>query len=105
MAYRVELTNRASRDLRLVFLSIRAGESEAAARWFNGIERAIETLGEFPYRCAEAPESRRGRVIRQLLYGNQPHIYRILFRVVAKDRVVFVVHIRHGARLPATRPV
>ncbi len=102
MAYRVELTDRAARDLRLLFLHIHAEESDAAARWFNGMEQAIETLSEFPRRCPVAPESRRGQVIRQLLCGNKPHIYRILFRVTAKDRAVLVIHIRHGARLPAT---
>ena len=102
MTYRVELTERAARDLRLLFLSVHAGES-AAARWFNGIEQAIETLRESPGRCATAPESRRGHVIHQLLYGRKPHIYRVLFRVIAKDRAVSVIHIRHGARLPATR--
>jgi plasmid stabilization system protein ParE len=104
MTYRVELTERAARDLRLLFLFVRAGESDAAARWFNGMERAIETLCESPGRCPLAPESRPGRVIRQLLYGHKPHIYRILFRVSAKDRVVFVIHVRHGARLAVTAP-
>jgi plasmid stabilization system protein ParE len=32
MTYRVELTDRAARDLRLLFLAIHADESEAAAR-------------------------------------------------------------------------
>lgn len=103
MTYRVELTDRAARDLRLLFLHIRAEESDAAARWFNGMEQAIESLSESPGRCPVAPESRRGRVIRQLLYGNKPHVYRVLFRVVTKVRAVTVIHIRHGARLPATR--
>ncbi len=97
MTYRVEMTDRANRDLRLLFLAIRADESEAAARWLDGLERAIETLGEFPKRCALAPESRRGQAIRDLLYGRKPHVYRILFRLNAKDRVVSVIHIRHGA--------
>jgi plasmid stabilization system protein ParE len=104
MTYRVELTDRAARDLRLLFVSVHAGESDRAARWFNGMERAIESLRESPGRRALAPESRRGRAIRQLLYGRKPHIYRILFRVSAKDRAVFVIHIRHGARLAATVP-
>jgi plasmid stabilization system protein ParE len=103
MEYRVELTDRASSDLRLLFLSIRAWESDAAARWFNGIERAIESLRERPGRCGVAPGNRRGQVIRQLLYGRKPNVYRILFRVLAKDRVVAVMHIRHGARLPDAR--
>jgi plasmid stabilization system protein ParE len=66
------------------------------------MEQTIENLSEFPGHCAVASEGRRGRVIRQLLYGRKPHIYRVLFRVIAKDRVVTVIHIRHGARLPAT---
>jgi len=105
MTYRVELTDRAARDLRLLFLFIRAGESDAAARWFNGMERAMETLCESPGRCPLAPESLSGRAIRQLLYGHRPHIYRIriMFRVSAKDRAVFVIHVRHGARLSARR--
>jgi toxin ParE1/3/4 len=102
MAYRVELTDRAARDLRLLFLGIHADESDAA-RWFNGMEQAIATLRESPGRCGVAPESRHGQIIRQFLYGNKPHIYRILFRAVAKDRAVFVIHVRHGARLQATR--
>jgi plasmid stabilization system protein ParE len=64
------------------------------------MEQAIENLSEFPGRCQIAVESRRGDVIRQLLYGRKPHVYRILFRVIAKGRVVSVIHIRHGARLP-----
>jgi plasmid stabilization system protein ParE len=102
MTYRVDLTERAARDLRLLFLAIHADESEAAARWFNGMEQAIETLRKSPGRCSVAPESRRGQAIRQLLYGRKPYVYRILFRVMAEDRVVSVIHIRHGARLPAS---
>jgi plasmid stabilization system protein ParE len=68
------------------------------------MERAMETLCESPGRCPVAPESRPGRVIRQLLFGRKPHIYRILFRVSAKGSAVFVIHVRHGARLAATAP-
>jgi plasmid stabilization system protein ParE len=102
MTYRVEQTDRAARDLRLLFVFIHAGDSAAATRWFNGIEKAMETLGESPQRCPIAAENRRGQTIRQLLYGRKPHVYRILFRVKAKDRVVSIIHVRHGARLPAT---
>ena len=103
MTYRVELTNRATRDLRLLFLAIHAEEPDAAARWFNGLELAMEGFREAPNRCPAAPESRRGQVVRQLLYGRKAHVYRVLFRVAASDRVVFILHIRHGARLPAPR--
>jgi plasmid stabilization system protein ParE len=100
MEYHVELTNRAVRDLSLLFLSINAHEADAAARWFNGMEEAIGTLSHSPHRCPIAPESRPRRLIRHLLYGRKPHRYRILYWVEDKGRTVFVLHIRHGARHP-----
>jgi mRNA-degrading endonuclease RelE of RelBE toxin-antitoxin system len=33
-----------------------------------------------------------------LLYGNKPHIYRILYSVSENPKVINVVQIRHGAR-------
>jgi toxin ParE1/3/4 len=36
--------------------------------------------------------------LRHLLYGNKPHVYRVIFRVVEKQKRVDVLHIRHGAR-------
>ena len=102
MAYRVELAERAVRDLRLIFLAIHADESLAAEKWFIEMERAIDSLRDSPNRCPVAPESGRRQTIRHLLYGRRPHVYRILFRVVPKDRTVFVLHIRHAARRPAS---
>lgn len=98
MEYRVELTNRARRDLSHIFLSIQARELNTAARWFNGIEKAITTLSTAPNRCPVAPESSARRLIRHLLYGRRPHVYRVLYRVEEKGSTVFVLHIRHGAR-------
>ena len=51
MAYLVELTLRAGRDLDHLYQRIRADDSKAAAGWFNGIERAISKLGRLPRRC------------------------------------------------------
>ncbi|MBZ5586059.1 MAG: type II toxin-antitoxin system RelE/ParE family toxin [Acidobacteriia bacterium] len=105
MEFRVDVSERAARDLKLLFLAIRADESESAARWFNGMERAIESLAERPTCCPVAPESRSRRVIRQLLYGRKPHIYRVLFQTDSKNRTVRVLHIRHGARRPGRLPL
>jgi hypothetical protein len=33
-----------------------------------------------------------------LLDGNKPHIYRAIYRVVEKRKLVEIVHIRHAAR-------
>ena len=57
MAYPVELTHRAERDLSYLFERISASDSAAAASWFNGLEEAIYTLERFPRRCPMAPEA------------------------------------------------
>ena len=41
------------------------------------------------------PETRQ---LRQLLYGNKPYVYRVIYRVLEKPRQVDVLHIRHAAR-------
>jgi toxin ParE1/3/4 len=35
---------------------------------------------------------------RHLLYGNKPHTYRAIYRVLEKQKQVEVLHIRHRAR-------
>ena len=73
------------------------------AKWFNGLERAVLSLDELPKRCPAAPESfDPGLPVRVLSYGRKPHAYRIFFTVDDKAQVVHVVHIRRGARRPAT---
>ena len=44
MAYVVDLTVRAARDLDYLYQQIDAAESVSAARWFNRLEEAISTL-------------------------------------------------------------
>ena len=79
MTYRVELANRAVRDLELLYLEKKAGESKAAAGWFNRLEEAVSALGRYPYRCAVAPESKKmKRRLWHLLYGKKPHVYRVI---------------------------
>jgi mRNA-degrading endonuclease RelE of RelBE toxin-antitoxin system len=36
--------------------------------------------------------------LRHLLYGQKLSIYRVIYRVQEKQKVVQVLHIRHGAR-------
>jgi hypothetical protein len=47
------------------------------------------------------PESDKSR---HLLYGNKPHIYRAIYRVLEKQKQVEVLHIRHSARMRFKRP-
>jgi toxin ParE1/3/4 len=72
MAYRVELTLRAERDLHDLFDRIAADDSGAAARWYFRLEDAIRTLKSFPRRCPVAPESKLSKSeLRHLLYGSK----------------------------------
>jgi len=99
MTYRVELTDRAVSDLEILYLEKNAAESKAAARWFNGLEKAVRGLDRHPYRCPAAPESRAiKRKLWHLLYGKKPHVYRVIYEVDEPRRTVWVLTIRHAAR-------
>jgi plasmid stabilization system protein ParE len=50
VAYRVDLTDRAARDLRRIHDLINAADSAQAAIWFNGLEQAILSLATHPSR-------------------------------------------------------
>ena len=98
MAYRVEFTARASRDLEDLYERIRAAESVAAFRWYNRLEEAINTLESFPRRCPAARESKKARrPLRNLLYGAKPHVYRVIYEIDEPRQLVRVLTIRHGA--------
>jgi plasmid stabilization system protein ParE len=92
LAYRVLYRKRAEGDL------AKLAES-ATLVWFDGLCDAVDSLAEFPDRCAYAPEPglRRKRV-RQLLYGEGRSVYRILYRVL--DECVQILTIRHARARP-----
>ncbi|HEY6389740.1 MAG TPA: type II toxin-antitoxin system RelE/ParE family toxin [Bryobacteraceae bacterium] len=94
MAYRVKLMDRALSDLAYLYAWVGAESSEAAAQWYNGLEDAIYSSEEQPARCPLTPESNK---YRHLLYGRKPHIYRLIYRVLEKQKQVEILHIRHGA--------
>jgi toxin ParE1/3/4 len=95
MAYLVNLTARAERDLAHLYREINAEQSDAALKWYREFKEAILSLEEHPNGCPVTPESDK---FRHLLYGNTPHIYRAIYRVLEKQKQVEVLHIRHGAR-------
>jgi len=99
MACRVEFAARAARDLEILYLIKNAAESPAAARWFNGLERAVYTLETHPNRCPVAPEARKvKRKLRHFLYGAKPHVYRVIYEVDERRQIVWVLTIRDSAR-------
>jgi len=95
MAFRVDLTERAARDLRHLYRIINAEHSAQARAWFNGLERVILSLDENPARGSVAPEDAN---LRHLFYGRRRNVYRIIYAINERSRVATVLHIRHGAR-------
>ena len=99
MTYIVEFAERAARDLEILYVEKSAAESHAAARWYNGLEQAVDALVLFPNRYPLAPEARRAkRKLRHLLYGKKFHVYRVIYEVEERRQTVWVLTIRHGAR-------
>lgn len=99
MKYLVELADRAVRDLELLYVEKHVAHSQAAALWYNGLERTVARLESYPLRCPVASESRTmKRKLRHLLYGRESHVYRVIYEVDEVRQVVRVLTIRHGAR-------
>src|SRR6266487_941611 len=102
MAYRIEFTRRALRDIDEAYDWIVRASTRRAGRWYVGLLNRIETLREHPRRCTLAPENETfEEEIRQLLYGRRGGVYRVLF-TVEEDRIV-ILSVRHGA-LPWLEP-
>ena len=100
MSNRVVLTPRAEHNLRTIHAYILKQAPRAADDWLERAERAVDSLNQHPERCPLAPENRSfGKPIRQLLFGaGNRGTYRILF--IVADQLVYVLHVRHGSRLP-----
>lgn len=97
MQYLVRLTDRALRDMELLYEFIEADASEAAFAWFNELTDAISSLERYPERGAFVPETKK---LRHLLFGKKRSIYRIIYSIDKRNAVVNILHIRHVARAP-----
>ena len=97
IAYHVELSNRAQRDIEAAYEHIAADAPQTAIDFRHGLQGKINFLKVFPQRCGVAPEDKyRDETIRQTVHKS----YRILF--VIRDDSVHVIHVRHGARREMT---
>jgi plasmid stabilization system protein ParE len=97
MTYRVVLTPNAEQSLRHAYRYIRKHALEVASRWIKGARKSIKTLSRHPERCTMVPESISFQEpFRELLYGHNRGVYRILFVVLSK--IVHVLDVRHGSR-------
>jgi toxin ParE1/3/4 len=78
-----------------IFFFIRGLTSPPAAKWFSGLIESIEGLAEHPQRHPITPEYPD---LRHLLYGNKPHIYRVIYSIDVSAQRVDVIHVHHHAR-------
>ena len=95
MAYAVRLSPLAVRNLVEIYKVTEAETSRPAAEWYLGLREAVLSLEDLPLRGRIAPDK---PALRQILYGNKPHLYRVLYTINEAARVVNVAQIRHGAR-------
>lgn len=101
MAFQVEITPIAEKQIEQAYLWYRERNANFADRWFRGLMNRISTLQEKPQRCALAIEHEIfPEEVRQLLYGKSKNVYRVLFTV--RSNFVHVLYIRHSAQAPLT---
>jgi hypothetical protein len=101
MTYHIIIEPTAEREIRSAVRSKTEHTSPtAAARWYNGLIRKIETLRHHPTRCPLAAENDKfDEEIRELLYGTggkQAHHHRI---------ILTSVKIRSRSSMSVTPPV
>ncbi len=102
MTFRVIVQPPAEDEIETAYLRIAADAPETAARWYNWLMDAIESLSSHPRRCSIAPENAAFDLeIRQLLYGRKRRSYRALLTIVGDE--VHVLHFRHWAQRPMRR--
>jgi hypothetical protein len=66
---------------------------DLADSWLWELSEKITSLSKLPKRCPISSESEAFDVdVRQLIFGNKPHIYRILFSI--QEEKVFILRVR-----------
>lgn len=95
MSFRVIIEPSAEADIESAYDWIAEQAPMNAALWFNSIQRSIASLDTMAERYSTAPEDPAfSYEMRQLIHGS----YRVLFTI--REKSVYVLHVRHGARLP-----
>ncbi len=102
MKYQLIVSDRAKGDRDRAFNWYYQNYSpEFAARWYEGISEAVDSLALDPMRCHKARENDCFSFeLCELFYGRRKHKHRILFTV--ENDVVSVLHIRHSAQRDLT---
>ena len=93
MPFQVIITPSAKADIFEINAWLLENHSDLAEKWLFGLSEAIISLSKLPQRCPISPETEAFDVIvRQLLYGKRPIVYRILYSV--QDEKVYILRVR-----------
>lgn len=93
MQFQVIITPSAKADIFEINTWFLENYPDLSDKWLWGISEAITSLSKFPERCPVSSESEAfDVVVRQLLYGKKPYIYRILFSVQVEK--VYILRVR-----------
>lgn len=106
MNFTVVTSDVAEAEIEAAFLSLFLRNPDLAARWLEGLNRAIAALDTFPGRHSRVDEGKvQGQIVRRVVYRNGKIVYRVLFIVVdadgdGEDDTVRILRVLHGARRP-----
>ena len=99
--FTVIVTPEAESGIRDAFTYIYTRAPQNAERWIRQIYAEVDTLEQFPERCAYAREREYlEEDLRQLVFK----LYRLIFRVDQATDTVYVLAVRHGRRRAMGEP-
>ena len=97
MQFEVLITPSAKADIFEINAWLLENHPDGAKSGYMESAKPLTSLSKFPERCVVSPESEAFDVtVRQLIYGKNPHTYRILFSI--QDEKVYILRIRSTHR-------
>ena len=97
--YRVIIQPEAEEGIKQAYFWVSNYSPRQARNWLKGLQKAILSLEQMPFRCSLAFENNFFESeIRQLIYGKGRNTYRILFTV--SEKTVQLLFVRHSAQRP-----
>jgi plasmid stabilization system protein ParE len=81
VTYRIVVTATARANAIEAFTWLAGRSPDAAARWYDGLQKAISKLKKMPerYPIAQDESEQLGITLRQMLYGRRKGVYRLFF--------------------------
>lgn len=99
MAWQVALADTAKADAGSIYDWVVERAPFRGPEWFDELMDCLYSLEDMPRRCSLAREADEAkREIRCLIFGKRRGVWRILYEVDEQRRMVWILHIRHGAR-------